>query len=233
MTNSKMVAQPHISLRISEDQLIEKLHTVKAWIFDWDGVFNDGHKDAERQNSFSERDSMGTNMLRYAHYLRNGNQPYCAIITGATNPTPQVFAQREHFHAIVPGSLYKRDVVEHLLTIWNTDPSETAFFYDDILDLNVCEIAGLRIQVRYPSSAAFNAYVDENDLADVVCTLPGAAQAIRCVSDYFIALLNQTHDVIHGRMHLSDSYKTYFDARQQIETAVFTRAEFLAENLGK
>lgn len=217
-----------ISLCISEQDLIDKLAGIKAWIFDWDGVFNDGHKDANRQNTFCERDSMGTNMLRYAHYLRHGEQPYCAIITGATNPTPQVFAKREHFHAIVPGSLYKRDVVEHLLSKWGVSAAETAFVFDDILDLNVSEFVGLRVQIAYPSSLMLNSYVEENKLADIVCSLSGKQQAVRCISDYLITLQDQRDAVIQGRMNLDDSYQAYFTQRQSIETATFTREEMLA-----
>lgn len=216
-----------IELRISEAELLAKLQSTKAWIFDWDGVFNDGHKGFDKNNTFSERDSMGTNMMRYAHHLRTGNQAKCAIVTGASNAAPIEFGNREHFHAIIPAAMYKRDVVEVLLKEWGIKPEETAFFFDDILDLNVCEIAGLRIQVQYPSSASLNAFVKKNELADVIITTTGQNQAVRTLMDYFITLLGQDEQVILGRMNVDESYEQYFNARQEIETTIFTREELL------
>ena len=46
----------------------QKLQQVKAFIFDWDGVFNDGRKDIQGNSGFSEIDSMGINMMRFSYY---------------------------------------------------------------------------------------------------------------------------------------------------------------------
>ena len=45
---------------------IDKLKKIKAVLFDWDGVFNDGFKRGVDGSIFSEVDAMGTNLLRYA-----------------------------------------------------------------------------------------------------------------------------------------------------------------------
>ena len=45
----------------SEKELLRRLARTKAVLFDWDGVFNDGFKDAEGGSSFSEVGSMGVN----------------------------------------------------------------------------------------------------------------------------------------------------------------------------
>ena len=216
-----------IQLFLSEEELLAKLLRIKAWVFDWDGIFNDGHKGVDKNNSFCERDSMATNMMRFAHYLRTQEQAYCAIITGASNQAPKNFAEREHFHAVVPGAMYKRDVVENLLESWEVKAEETAFFFDDILDLNVCEIAGLRIQVQYPSSISLNQFVANRKLVDVLTTTSGQHQAVRTILDYFVNLLGQAEEVIEGRMHVNNTYQTYFNARQDIQTKVFSRAELL------
>ena len=223
-----MAALPsQLELRIDQSELISRLSNIKAWLFDWDGIFNDGHKEIEVNSSFSERDSMGINMLRFAHFLRTGQQPFCAIVTGATNKTARYLAEREHFHAIIPGALYKRDVVEILLDHWNIRPNEAAYFFDDILDLNVCEIVGLRVQVQYPSSQALNDFVIDNRLADVVSRTSGQNHAVRQICDYFISVMNQADDVISGRMHVDERYQNYFNSRQQILTAVMSRQELL------
>ncbi len=225
-----MISSTKPEIQIDQDDFLIKLKKIKAWLFDWDGIFNDGHKHFDINNTFSERDSMGTNMLRFAHYLRTGDQPFCAIVTGATNQTARHFAEREHFHAIVPGALYKRDVVEILLKKWDILPEEAAYFYDDILDLNVCEIVGLRAQIRYPSSFVLNQYVDDHELADVITRTSGQQHAIRQLSDFFISLLGQAEEVIYGRMHVTDQYQTYLDSRQKISTSILSRSELLKSN---
>ena len=53
-----------------EKQFIEILGTIKAFVFDWDGVFTNGEKDHELQSRFNEVDSIGTNLLRFAFYLK-------------------------------------------------------------------------------------------------------------------------------------------------------------------
>jgi 3-deoxy-D-manno-octulosonate 8-phosphate phosphatase (KDO 8-P phosphatase) len=216
-----------LELKISPEEFLIKLKKIRVWLFDWDGIFNDGHKSHEGSNTFSERDSMGTNMLRFAHYLRTDQQAYVAIITGATNITPRIFAEREHFHAIVPGALYKRDVVESLINKWNVNADEVGFFFDDILDLNVCEIAGLRVQVRYAATPILNKFIDDRHLADIVCHTSGAHQAVRQVCEYIIDQLGLTNEVITGRMHFSNPYQEYFSSRQLIETKFISRAELL------
>jgi 3-deoxy-D-manno-octulosonate 8-phosphate phosphatase (KDO 8-P phosphatase) len=44
-----------------EPELLRRLARTKAVLFDWDGVFNDGFKDAEGGSSFSEVGGMGVN----------------------------------------------------------------------------------------------------------------------------------------------------------------------------
>ena len=53
--------------------LIEKLSKVKALLFDWDGVFNDGRKTQTSGSGFSEVDSMALNMLRFSLWLIQTN----------------------------------------------------------------------------------------------------------------------------------------------------------------
>ena len=65
-----------------EAELIEKLKQVKAFVFDWDGVFTDAGKDHLLQSRFNEADSMGVNLLRFSYYLKHKAIPVTAIISG-------------------------------------------------------------------------------------------------------------------------------------------------------
>ena len=82
-----------------------RLPVIRALLYDWDGVFNIGMKGESIRSSFSEPDSMGSNMLRYALWRAQGRMPVCAIISGEYNPTARQFAMREHFHEVYTGMM--------------------------------------------------------------------------------------------------------------------------------
>src|SRR5436190_10827070 len=124
---------------------IDRLKKVKAVLFDWDGVFNNGFKQGTFGSVFSEVDSMGTNMLRYALWRASSILPatailpVTAIITGETNPSALQLAQRESFHAVYSHIKNKGEVFARFLAEYKLQPSEVLFFFDDILDLSVAE----------------------------------------------------------------------------------------------
>ena len=84
---------------IPEASLIEKMKHIKAFVFDWDGVFTDAGKDHLLQSRFSEADSMGTNLLRFSYYLNHKELPTTAIISGEKNSAAFTFVDRERFHS--------------------------------------------------------------------------------------------------------------------------------------
>src|SRR5512138_1919784 len=99
----------------SPKEIGSALKTIKAFIFDWDGVFNDGRKTSVSDSSFSEIDSMGINLLRFDYWLRYNRFPQMFIITGMKNETAAGFARREHFDGIFQNSKNKKEALECLL----------------------------------------------------------------------------------------------------------------------
>src|SRR5690242_11310539 len=100
---------------------------IKAYIFDWDGVFNDGTKVGQSGSPFSEVDAMGTNMLRFGHWLKHKALPAVAVITGEENPSAQFLVQREHFQAIYFKTANKLVALEHFLKTNGLKADEVAF----------------------------------------------------------------------------------------------------------
>src|SRR5678815_4864497 len=90
--------------------LIERMGTIRGFVSDWDGVFNQGAKGEGAESTYSEPDSMGINLLRYALWRQHGELP----IAGAENPSARSFALREHFHAVYFGSRNKTVAIEAL-----------------------------------------------------------------------------------------------------------------------
>jgi 3-deoxy-D-manno-octulosonate 8-phosphate phosphatase (KDO 8-P phosphatase) len=203
-------------------QLSDKLKKCKAYIFDWDGVFNDGYKDDTNSSPFSEIDSMGLNMLRFNHYLRTGNNPVVAIITGESNNLAYTLAKREHFHSVYFKIKNKVDSLNHICKQHNLKPEEVAFVFDDILDFSAAPHAGVRIMVPHASTLSLVEYAIKNDLADYITHCDGHQNAVRETSELLMALSGSYDETISNRVEYSDIYKEYFDQRQSVKTSFYT-----------
>lgn len=205
------------------DILTEKLRSIRAIVFDWDGVFNDGVKTEAGSSSFSEVDSMGTNLLRFGFWLHHGGQlPAVAIVTGVTNNLADALVRREHFHACYSQAKHKVEVLAHFLDEHNLQPQEVAFFFDDALDLSVAEIAGVRIMVRRNANPLFTDYVVKNGLADYVTGNQSGQFAVREGCELMLGLLGQFDTVMAERLRYRPVYDQYYQQRQAIEPSYWT-----------
>src|SRR5688572_25871143 len=95
----------------------QKLTGIKAFIFDWDGVFNDGYKDHQASSNFSEVDAMGTNLLRFSRWMNKKIMPFTAIMSGEKNQLSFQFTQREHFHQTYFKVTDKKHAFEHFIKL--------------------------------------------------------------------------------------------------------------------
>lgn len=198
----------------------EKLSRIKAFIFDWDGVFNDGTKDHQGSSNFSEVDSMGTNLLRFSRWLHKKEMPFCAIMSGERNQLSFQFTQREHFHQGYFKVIHKTHALDHFLALHSLEASEVAFVFDDVLDLSVAARAGLRIMVGRKGNPLFRQYVEERKLADYITA--NDQFAVRETCELLIGATGNFDDVVDGRSSFSPFYKQYLEERQNIPTTYFT-----------
>jgi hypothetical protein len=100
--------------------LVERMRTIRGFVSDWDGVFNQGAKGEGAESTYSEPDSMGTNLLRYALWRKHGKLPIAALITGAENPSARNFAVREVCELLL-GLLGAFDAVVASRVAWDRD----------------------------------------------------------------------------------------------------------------
>jgi len=201
----------------------EKLKEIKAFIFDWDGVFNPGTKGEGISSTYTEADSMGTNLLRFGYWLgKNQELPVMAIITGENNHSAIKLAQREHFHHIYFKIANKAIALEHLLSSFNLKEHEVAFCFDDVLDFPIASKCGLKFMVRRDASPLFKQYAIKNKLCDYITGQPGGNHAVREVSDLVLGLTGQFNKVIKERTAFSELYTNYLAQRNIPETKMFT-----------
>ncbi len=203
--------------------LAGKTRTIRAYLFDWDGVFNDGIKHDEAGSPFSEIESMGINLLRFGHWLRMGSFPLTGIITGENNRAALKLAQREHFEAVYLKFKNKTEALNHLSATAGIRPAEVAFVFDDVLDLSVASKAQLRFMVRRTASPLLMQYVRTNRLADYITAHSGNNHAVREICELLLGLSGMYETVVGKRSAYDAQYTRYLEARNHIPTMFFTR----------
>lgn len=198
------------------EELTQKLDQCRAVVFDWDGVFNAGRKGHTSSSGFSEADSMGTNMLRYGLWRKLGELPYTAIISGENNESAIAFARREHLTAAYTGMRDKRQVITHVCDNNNLQPEQIACVFDDINDLPMAEVCGLRFRVRRKASPMFADFTDRQEFCDYVTGANANSYAVREVCELVLGLMDSYEDVVESRIACDDAYEEYFKARQSV-----------------
>ena len=207
------------------DEIRERLSHIRAFVLDWDGVFNAGTKGEGVFSSWSEADSMGLNLLRFGFWLRDGRLPPIVIMTGQNNPSAVKLSSREHFQAVYQGFLAKDVALDHLLETFGLAESEVAFLFDDALDLSVARRVGLRVLVRRPASPLFQRHVLTEGACDYVTAMEGGHHAVRETAELILGLAGLYESVVGERSSFSDRYARYFGERQAQSVRRFEAAD--------
>ncbi len=205
--------------------IVNKLKNIKCLLFDWDGVFNTGTKSIGHSSTFSETDSMGINLLRFSFFLKTNEIPYTSIITGMHNESAFELAKRENFNAVYFNFKLKNEALAHIIKQTGKNKRQILFVYDDILDLSVAKKTGLSFMIKRPSSPLLSKYVAENNLADYITAHTADRHAVREICEMILGLKNQYYEVISHRFAFSDEYKQFINARNQITSFFFHKAD--------
>lgn len=200
----------------------EKLQHIKAFVFDWDGVFNNGVKNENKSSQFNEVDSMGTNMLRFSYYLKNNELPYTAIISGERNEMAFYFSEREHFNSCYYKVANKTIAINHFCSEYGLKTSEVCYVFDDVLDISLAAVCGLRILIKRKANPLFNDYLIRNKFVDYITAEMSGGFAVRESSEVLMGL-NQNFDrCMDERKDFSPIYQEYLSKRQSTPVNFFT-----------
>ncbi len=206
-------------------EIAQKLGNCRAVVFDWDGVFNDGRKGQTSDSGFSEADSMGTNMLRYALWRKLGQLPYSAIISGENNGSAVKFAKREHLTDVYTGIADKRLIINRICQSQGLEPDQIACVFDDINDLPMAGLCGIRLMVRRNASPLFAKYVARRFLCDYVSGVDSQHYAVREICEMLLGVMGCYGEVVTSRVSLDKEYRDYLDARQSVVTGAYNSSE--------
>lgn len=216
-------------------EFVEKLTTIRAFITDWDGVFNQGLKTPQSPSGFLEANSMGINLLRFAFWKQHQQMPPLAIITGAYNPGAIYLGKREHFDSVYFQIRNKSDALLHFCEEAGIQPKQVAFFFDDANDLSAAQLCGMRFLIRRQASPLFLDFVKRHQLCDYITAHEGGNNAIREVCELLIHYLDNYDQILKSRMYLDDDFEAYSQLRRQVETKLLKSeagiiSEYLSEN---
>lgn len=193
----------------------QKLMAVDAFVFDWDGVFNDGVKTDKIPSSFAEADSMGVNLLRFGHWLVTGKIPMVFIITGRNNEAAKEFAIREHFTAVYTSVKNKVECLISLKKEWGVTADQIGFMFDDALDLSLAKQVAARFMVKRSASPLFEQWVIQNSLCDYITYSEGGQFPVREVSELILGTKNLYQQTVAERMAYSEKFRTYMTLRNE------------------
>ncbi len=207
---------------VSDYEIAEYLSDIHAFIFDWDGVFNNGSKDSERGSIFSEADSMGCNMLRFNQWRISKSIPLFFIITGENNKTAVEFARREHFNGVFSRSLDKRKALEYIMKTYHVSFKEMAFVFDDIADIGAAGMCKLSFCVRRKSSPLFTDYLIEHSICQYITGSEGGNHAVREISELLMGLTGQYNATISERIEFNIEYQHFLSEKISINTKIET-----------
>ena len=109
----------------------------------------------------------------------------------------------------------------HFCKTHDLQPSEIAFFYDDILDLSLAKMVGLRVMIGRESNPLLQDYAIRNNLADYITACDGGANGLREASEMFTGLSGNYDEMLETRIEHGEAYKRYLALRNRLETDIF------------
>ncbi len=205
-----------------EVTMIENLKHIKAFVFDWDGVFTDASKDHLMQSKFNEADSMGVNLLRFSYFLKHNHLPITAIISGEKNQAAFTFIERERLHFSYSKCANKLIAANHLCKTQNIQLHEICYVFDDVLDLSLAEQCGIRIFIPRPNNPLFNEYVYKHRIADYVTAGSCGNFAVREACELLMGLTGNFDAVIDERKGFTEIYNSYLNLRKATTPEFYT-----------
>ena len=211
---------------ITDPQILQKkLLDIKAFVFDWDGVFNTGHKGIGNPSPFSEPDASGITLMRYAYERANGSFPAIAIITGEGNENALDLAEREFYNAIYLKSSNKAESVAHLAEKLGIQVNQIACFYDDYNDMPMARVCGLRFMINKSSNLLYKSFMASSGWCSYITANVQPNNPIREVTELIMGLLGQYKNCGNSRAHFDQDFKDFLQKRKQIKPEVWLQKD--------
>jgi 3-deoxy-D-manno-octulosonate 8-phosphate phosphatase (KDO 8-P phosphatase) len=203
--------------------LSRKQLACRAYLADWDGVFNNGHKASTTLgSSFSEPDAMGLNMLRFSSWLRHDRMPTMGIVTGELNPASFSLALRDHYDFVFFRVNHKTMALDWLNRERGMADHHIGFMMDDVLDLSIASRVNLKLLVNRRGSPLFKELIRHREYADYISGMDGANHAVREICELLIGLNGNFSETMERRVKFIGEYSKFLSQRNDIQTRFLT-----------
>lgn len=200
--------------------LRERLPNIKAIVFDWEGLFNNGEKRLSTEGGHSEIDTTGIDLLRFGFFLATGEMIKTAIITGSKNLAAHEFGKKEHFDNVYCESRDKAIAFQHFSDTHHIKPSEVICLFSDITDVPIARTAGISLAVGRSCNPIFMEYLIKDKVADYISSCHGHENVVREFTELLLGLLNKHFEAMDERAAYGDKYISYRNGKSKISTAI-------------
>lgn len=197
------------TLLISPTEFADRFNSISSLIFDWDGVFTSGYKKDNENTQFSETDSAGIHLFRFAHYLDTNSILPCFIITGQNNSQAEEFASRESFTKVYKGIKNKVEITNHINKDYDLKISNAACFIDDYQDFSLSKECGIRFFMNKDSIPWTVSQLLEHSWADYITATKSGNHVIRECFELMLSLHPKSSEALQHRINMSVVYKEF------------------------
>lgn len=199
-----------------------RLKDIRAYVFDWDGVFNDARKGGDQLSDFSEVDSAGIKMLRFAHFLMHKSMARIAIFDERGGSQAKSLAKRDGFDEVYGDLHDKRKALRHFCDKHQLKPENVVYVYDDVMDVGVAAEVSVRLAVGRDDSPVFREYLKANKLADYRSGSAGGDNAVREHCELLLMLYDKHHEVIERLASCDQACQDFDEHRKQTATEIYS-----------
>ena len=110
-------------------------------------------------------------------------------------------------------------------------PHEVAYVFDDVLDLSIGSVCGVRILVGRSGSPLFTDHRIKGGLVDYITGAKGGDYAVREACELLIGLYGNYDEVISNRTHYAEHYRNYLSQRRAVATQFYTVENHLVQQI--
>ncbi len=111
----------------------------------------------------------------------------------------------------------KTDAINHLCKRQNITPAQIACVFDDMNDLSMARVCGLRFMIKKSSNPGFQSFVVNNNMCDYITGNEQPNYPLREICELIIALTGNYEPCILSRSNFDEPYKKYLEQKKSVK----------------
>lgn len=194
--------------------LKEQSKNLKAYVFDWKGVFNNGF--SPFHSASFDQDAMGILLIQFSHWLKFGEIPVVAIICEDNLPVVYNFVKEHHFSAYYYNIKDKELALKHLCQQLDISFYHVSLTFDDISDLPSAKQCGIRFLVNRKGSPLMYKILHDHHWVDYVTAQSAGGYAVREISELIATCHGNGESTLDHIARNSPEFAAFLKKREQV-----------------